>query len=131
MDGRWQHAERSNLKPMRSPMRFDSGAPVRCGVKQSDRAERVHAQHVLSARIERAIDGCFEVDQVIDIGIGADAADMRRKATVDDWRGSKPGAERRDCVGKTPGRCCIPRILDSRVVVCRDAVGNVELADAR
>ena len=82
---------------------------------------------VLHVGIERAIGRYFEVQHVVDIGVGAHAADVRGKGAVDDGAGRGRRRYRRRCVGETPGRRGVPRILNSRPIIGGDAVGNGKL----
>src|SRR6516162_2715700 len=126
------HAKSTDLKPMRSPMRLKGSAPIRCCIKQTRRTGGIYAQGVLCAGTKGAIDRGFEVDQIVYVDITADAADGSGKAAVDDrggWSESRP--ERRCGVGESPGGRGVPRVLDSWIVVCRNSIGNVHLAESR
>ena len=71
-------------------MRLERDAPIgRHAAELPGRAERIGAQRVLLAETERLVAGQFEIKQVVDEGIGADAADMRGKRALDHrawWR---------------------------------------------
>jgi hypothetical protein len=49
---------------------------------QSGRAERIRAERVLLTEGQRPIAGEFKIEQIVDEGVGADAADMRSNARV-------------------------------------------------
>ncbi len=126
-----RHAERSDLKPIVAPVRLERRAPIRRKIELARCAEWIGAQGVLCVGIERAIRRKFEVQHVIEVGIGAHTADMRSKGAVDDRAGRGSGRYRRCGVGETPSRSRVPRILNSGSVIGGYAVGNGNVADTR
>ena len=125
------HAKRTDLKPMRPPMRFKGSAPIRCCIKQTRQTGGIYAQSVLCAGTKGAIDRGFEVDQIVYVDITADAADRCRKAAVDDrgGDGGHSGPKWRCRVGEGPCGRGVPRVLDGWIVVCRNSIGDVHLAE--
>jgi hypothetical protein len=73
------HSEGAKLKPMRTAMGFNGGAPIWREIEKSGRLKWIGAKSVLCVGINRAIDRRLKVDQVVDVGVAADAADMRRE----------------------------------------------------
>jgi hypothetical protein len=49
----------------------------------SGRAERIRAKRVLLTEGQRRIADEFEIEQIVDEGVGAHAADMRSKRAID------------------------------------------------
>src|ERR1700686_4473724 len=125
------HAERPEHEPVVAPVRFEGHAPIRRRIEQSGRAEWIGAQIVLYLEIERTVRRRLQIEHVVDVGAGADTDDMRRKGPFDDGAGPRRRRYGRCGVGKSPSRRRVPWILDGRVVVGGDAVGDVEAADRR
>lgn len=108
-------------------MRLDRGAPIGSdAAQQARRAKWIGPHRVLLAEAQRLVAGDFEIEQIVDEGVGAHAANMGRKRALDQRR-RLLWSENCGCrVGKGPGWRGVPDILHSRVVVGGDAVDQVE-----
>ena len=126
------HSERADHERMAAPMRFERDAPIRRNAaEQPGPVERIDAQRVLLVEPERPVSRQFEIEQVVDHRVGADAADMRGKRALDDRAGGGRGRKRRYGVGEGPRRRGVPQILNGRIVVGGDAVDEVKRPNAR
>src|SRR6202023_944220 len=97
------HSERTDHQRMPAPMRLECDAPIgRHAAEQPGRAEWVGTQRVLLSESEGSIARHFEIKQVIDEGVGTDAADMRGKRALDHRLAAGRGSERRYGVGERP-----------------------------
>ena len=111
-------------------MRLQRDAPVgRNAAELTGRTERIGTERVLLAEAERLVAGEFQIKQVVDEGVGADAADMRGKCALDRRRMALWAKDRRYGVREGPCRRGVPHILHGRIVVGRDAVDQVERAE--
>src|SRR6185437_14519973 len=120
-------AERADHQRVSAPMRLQRDAPIgRNAAELSGRPERVGAETVLRAKAERLVTGEFEVKQVVDKGIGADAADMRGEGALDHRSRVLRTKDIRYSVREAPCRRRVPDVLHRRIVVGGDAVDDIE-----
>src|SRR5262249_59298265 len=111
---------------------LNGGGQIGCGIERPGRPKGIDTGGVLYAGAKRAIARGFEVDQIVYVEIPADAADRCGKAAVDDRsRRSESRPKRRCHVRETPCGRSVPRVLYGWIVVCRDPVSDVHLAEGR
>ena len=81
-------------------------------------------------KAERPVSRQFQIEQVVDHGVGADAADARGKRALDHRAGGGRARKRRYGVRERPCRRGVPQVLDGRIVVGGDAVDEIKRPDA-
>src|SRR5579863_3894617 len=126
------HAESSEFEPRIAPTWFIRHTPIRRSVEQPIRSERINAQSNLSVGIECRVNRTFDIDRIVDKRVAAKTDDALCKATVENWNIGRPDlSEWRVHVGEGPGGRRVPRILNGRVVVGGNAIGDVDSAKVR
>src|ERR1700722_692655 len=123
-------SERADHQRIPAPVRLQRDAPVRRNAAElSGRAEWVRAEIVLRAEAQRLVTRQFEVKQVVDEGIGADASNMRGESALDHRSRVLWTKDIRYSVREAPCRRGVPDVLHGRLVVGGDAVDDIEWAE--
>ena len=125
------HSERTDHQRMAAPMWLQRDPPIRCyAAELTGPVKRIDTERILRVESEGLVTAQFQIQEVIDRHITADAADARGKRALDRGACALRAVDRRYRVREGPGRRGVPQILNGWIVVGRDAVDNIERADA-
>src|SRR6202035_430753 len=77
-------AECADHQRISAPVWFQCNAPIRRDAAElTGRTERIATYRILLTEADRFVSGEFQIKQVVDKRVGADAADMRGKGALD------------------------------------------------
>src|SRR6202047_1807207 len=111
-------AECADHQRISAPVWFQGNAPIRRDAAElTGRTERIGTYRILLAEADRLVSGEFQIKQVVDERVGAGAADMRGKSTLDCGVSAARAINRRHGVREGPCRRGVPHILNRRIIV--------------